>query len=284
MAGGRVPAGFVHAIAILGLTTNQRGLAADLERQLRHSLPGFAGAVAEFERSVPLKERERLDFLPRKVLLPLAYLAGMPEVRIVFDGFDQLPDVTRETVGELLGKRPDHLRLVIALRPGAPGCPPGYTVDHGPTPDDVIHRYLATRRVPDAARPAILNRAGGHWLVARLLADAVLADPAIDLTRLPATVEEAYAKLLDQADAADAWNQEFRPILGPLAAAGSGPVLPLPLLVHASKALDGPGSLEDVRALLARLRGLVVRRDADTQEEHVGLFHPTLADYLLGPS
>ena len=96
----------MHAVALLGLTTNQRSLADDLERQLRRSVPGFAGAVAEFERSVPLPERERLDFLPRKVLRPLAYLAGQPEVRIVLDGFDQLPDVTREAVGEALAAAP----------------------------------------------------------------------------------------------------------------------------------------------------------------------------------
>ena len=102
ITGGRVPDGFVHAIAVLGLTTNQRSLADDLERQLRRSLPEFADAVAEFERSVPRPQREMLDFLPRKVLRPLAYLAGQPEVRIVLDGFDQLPDGTREAVGEAL--------------------------------------------------------------------------------------------------------------------------------------------------------------------------------------
>ena len=97
-------------------------------------------------------------------------------------------------------------------------------------------------------------------------------------------MNDAYAKLLDQAGAADAWNRRFRPVLGPLAVAGSGPVLPLSLLAHASKTLGGPEGVEDVRDVLARLRGLVVRRDADASEEHAGLFHTTLAEYLLGPS
>jgi hypothetical protein len=78
IAGGHVPDGFVHAIAVLGLTTNQRSLADDLERQLRRSVPGFAGAMEEFEKSVTLPKREMLDFLPRMVLQPLAYLAGGP--------------------------------------------------------------------------------------------------------------------------------------------------------------------------------------------------------------
>ena len=97
-------------------------------------------------------------------------------------------------------------------------------------------------------------------------------------------MDDAYAKLLDQAGAADAWRQKFRPVLGPLAVAGPGPVLPLPLLARASKELGGPEDVEGVRSVLAALRGLVVRRDAGTPREHAGLFHPTLAEYLLGPS
>ena len=274
----------MHAITILTNNTNQRSLADDLERQLRRSVPGFAGAVAEFERSVPLPQREALDFLPRKVLQPLAYLVGQPEVRIVLDGFDQLSDFTREAVGEALASRPVHLRLIITARPDTPGCPPAYRLDHGTTPRDDLDRYLASRRVPDAAHPAILDRASGHWLIASLLAQAVLNDPAIDLAELPGTVNEAYAKLLDQAGAADAWKQKFRPVLGPLAVAGPGPVLPLRLLARASKELGGPKDVRGVRSVLSRLRGLVVRRDAGESSELVGLFHTTLAEYLLGRS
>ena len=95
---------------------------------------------------------------------------------------------------------------------------------------------------------------------------------------------QAYTTLLDEAGAADAWNNDFRPVLGPLAVAGSGTVLPLPLLVRASEALNGPKG-ENVRTRgPQRLRGLVLHRDVSTPVEHVGLFHPTMTDYLLGPS
>ena len=194
------------------------------------------------------------------VLRPLAYLAGPPEVRIVLDGFDQLPDVTREVVGEALAARPAHLRLVITTRPDTPGCPPGHPLHHVPPPRDDLDRYLTSRRVPDAAHPAILDRAGDLWLVAHLLAEAVLANPKIDLTRLPDTVNGAYKELLKPAG--DAWNRRFRPVLAPLAVAGPGPVLPLPLLVRASQELGGPADEEGVRSVLSSLRGLVVRREA----------------------
>jgi hypothetical protein len=281
ITGGRVPHDFVHGIAVLTRDTTQRGLADDLERQLRRSLPGLPEAIAEFERSVPRPQREALDFLPRKVLRPLKYLVGPPEIRVVLDGFDQLPDITREAVSVALAARPGHLRLVLTARPDTPGCLSGYALAHGRAPRDDLDRYLASRRVPAATRPAILDRAGGHWLVASLLSQAVLNDPAIDLARLPGTVNEAYAKLLDQAGAADAWAQKFRPVLGPLAVAGTGPVLPLPLLAHASKALGGPEDVQAIRDALARLRGLVMRRDAGDPREHVGVFHTTLAEYLL---
>ena len=164
ITGGRVPDDFVHAIAILTNNTNQRSLADDLERQLRRSVPGFAGAVAEFERSVPLPQREALDFLPRKVLRPLAYLVGQPEVRIVLDGFDQLSDFTREAVGGVLASRPGHLRLVITARPHTPGCPPGYTLDYGTTPrttSTVTWRAVASRT--QHARPFSIGPAGTGW-------------------------------------------------------------------------------------------------------------------------
>ena len=63
IAGGRVPDGFVHAIAILTRDTNPASLGSDLERQLRGSVPGFAEGVAEFGRSVTLPEREKLEAL-----------------------------------------------------------------------------------------------------------------------------------------------------------------------------------------------------------------------------
>ena len=137
--------------------------------------------------------------------------------------------------------------------------------------------------MPEEAGAAIIDRAQNHWLITKLLADAVLDKRALDLARLPMTVNEAYALGLDQAGAADAWRTRFSPVLGPLAVAGAGPVLPLALLVHASAALGGPSDAVGVHEVLGALRGLVARRDSSAPNEHAGLFHPTLAEYLLSP-
>jgi hypothetical protein len=280
---GRVPPSFAHAVAMLGSTTNLRNLAVDLEHQLRHSAAGFAGAVDEFHRSVPRDEREKLDFLSQMVLRPLEYLDGRPVVRVVLDGLDQLPDDTRRQLRDLLGASPDHLRLIMTARDNTPDCPDGHIIQAGRSDHEVLGRYLEERGIPEDARAAILDRAQDHWLIAQLLADAVVDRPGPDLARLPGTVNEAYALRLDQAGAADAWPTRFRPVLGPLAVAGTGPILPIALLVHASAALGGPSGESGVLKTLGALRGLVTRRDHGTPDEHAGLFHSTLAEYLLSP-
>ena len=243
IAGGRVPDGFVHAIAILTTDTNLSNLGDDLERQLRSSLPGFAAAVAEFGRSVPLSDREKLDALARKVLQPLTYLVERSELRIVLDGFDRLPELTRVAASEAVAASPENLRIVITAPPDTSGCPSGHTLDHGPTTRDALDRYLSSRQVPGSTRSAILHRAGGHRLTTRLLADLAQSDPAIDTARLPSTLNETYAKLLDQARAPGTSNQTFPQVLGLLATAGEGPVLPLSLLAQACQDLGGPRGL-----------------------------------------
>jgi tetratricopeptide (TPR) repeat protein len=279
---GLVPSGFVHAIIVLGLMINQRRLADDLVRQLRRAVPQFAEAAGNFEQITPLDERESLDFLRRKVLRPLAQLPNNPVVRIVLDGFNELSDAMRRSVAEALSERSGNVRLVITTRADTPECPEGRVILYGRAGRDVLESYLGARRVPERMRTTVLDKARDHWLVARLLADAALANPEIDLTRLPSTVDDAYATLLDQSGVADAWHERLSAIFGILAVSGFGPVLPLPLLVFASDLSGGPSSLEGVRDVLVSLRGLVTRQDAGTQGERAGLFHPTLADYLLG--
>ncbi|WZO98949.1 tetratricopeptide repeat protein [Isosphaeraceae bacterium EP7] len=281
LTSGMVPDEFVQAVAILDSTTNQRILAADLSKQLHRSVPSWPEAVGTFERSTPLQERERLGLLRAKVLRPLAYLPGSPSIRIVLDGLNHLDEITRTTIGELLQERPAALSLIITTHPETSECPTGHRLHFNRTRREDLNTYLSGRRIPIESRVAILTRAHDHWLLTQLLSDAVLAEPAIDLRNLPQTVDGAYAKLLDQAGASDAWLDGYRAVLGPLAVAGVGSGVPLSLLIHASEILGGPKGEEAVRNLLKKLRGLILRRDMNTPAEHVILFHPTLADFLL---
>lgn len=101
---------------------------------------------------------------------------------------------------------------------------------------------------------------------------------------MPSSVNEVYAKLLDQARPSGASNHTFSLMLGLLALAGEGPVLPLSLLAQACQNLGGPEGSDGVREVLDRLGGLVARRDAGATDEHAGMFHASLAEYLLDPS
>jgi hypothetical protein len=65
------------------------------------------------------------------------------------------------------------------------------------------------RRVPASVHGAIRNRAGGQWLLTRLIADVILNDPAIDAAQLPSTMDETYATLLDQVQTTGASNPTF---------------------------------------------------------------------------
>ncbi len=188
---GLVPPGFAHAVAVLGTTTNPRNLAVDLQGQLRRSLAGFGDAVETCQRSVPQAEREKLGFLAQMVLRPLDYLDRAPDVRIVLDGLDQLPDGMRRQLRANLAEAPDHLRLIMTARDDTPDCPDGQVIRARQADRAVLGRYLEGRAIPEDAREAILDRAQDHWLIARLLADAVLAQPGMDLSRLPGTVQRS---------------------------------------------------------------------------------------------
>ena len=59
------------------------------------------------------------------VLRPIEYLEGSPGVRIVLDGFDQFPEITRKAVGEALARAPRRLRMVITAQVRHTGLPAG---------------------------------------------------------------------------------------------------------------------------------------------------------------
>ncbi len=157
MTRGYVPEGFSHAIALLEETTNKQMLAKDLATQLERSLPEFSEAIAAFERDVPEEQRDRLDFLPLRVVRPLGYLPDGVEVRIVLDGLDQANESMRRAIVEDFEARPEHVRLVISARPETPNCPLGHTIRLDKTPEEIITDYLRGRRVAEDAQSVTLT-------------------------------------------------------------------------------------------------------------------------------
>ena len=293
MAEGAVPAGFAHSIAFLNSGLSTSDLARMLVDQLDRAVPGFAAAREDYLGALTEDERRRLDALQRDVLGPLRRLRPVKEtvVRILVDGLDQVPSAgevsIREALGELAaGPGLDHVRLICTARPDTdvPGGSHVLRVDKAD--DALLGAYLTRRGVAPGLHAAIVARAGGSWLVASKLADLALAAPGQAPDALPSSLGAIYAEYLRRAGATatDRWRRELRPVLGLLAAAGVGPILPLPLLCTASGRLGGPDRPYRVRDVLVDLRGLVVRDRAGTEDEQLGLFHQTLGDYLLDPA
>ena len=73
-------------------------------------------------------------------------------------------------------------------------------------------------------------------------------------------------------------------VMGQLWGSGLAQVLPWLSLVHASAALEARSvDVRSADSTLQRLRGLVARHNPDDPDGHTGLFHTTLAEYLLSP-
>ena len=288
---GTVPSDFVQAVAFLTSGTLTPEVASTLSDQLARSLPGFAATRDRFQQALTEDEKRQLDSLQRDVLGPLRWLGGGEAIRVVIDGLDQLATASSAAVHAALDALVtdpglSRVRLVVTSRPDTPRPAGASEVRLDVAPDADIRSYLARRKVPESLHGAIAVRAGGNWLIASLLADQALKSPGIAPESLPSDLAGLYAQNLRQAGAwaTERWRGEFRPVLGALAAAGVGPILPLKLLCAASVRLGGPDRPPRVRDRLVDLRGLVVRARPGTDDEHVGLFHQTLADYLLDPA
>ena len=202
--------------------------------------------------------------------------------RIVIDAIDQLPEDTLASVRAALSVLADlGTRIVVTARPGT--CLPERA--------EQLHiqrcRRRRSRRPPGRPghRPGLGARncnAGPRQLAGRVTARRSRVRPGFDIAEFSASWGAIYEGVLSSvgADESVIWEYQYRPVLTVLAAAGTGPVLPVPLLRLASEKLGGPPRIGNVRDTLVGLRQLVVRGHPGTQDEQVGLFHATLHDYL----
>ena len=286
---GMVPEAFVQAIAFIAEGITASSLAEQLASQLQRSVPGFADAQDAFRRHTTQVELAELDPLQREVIGPLRRLHSDRTVRVVVDGLDQLPPAAAALVQQGLGLLTSDpllgfVRLVVTSRPQTSLPAGARKLTVGRAGDEQIKAYLERREIAPALSDTIVARADGNWLIARLLADLATAGAVAE--DLPQDLVKIYDHALYQAGAGnlERWRKELRPVLGTLAAAGSGPILPLALLRAASAKLGGPERVSRLRDILVDLRGFVVRAKPGGQDEHVGLFHASLAEYLLDPA
>jgi hypothetical protein len=278
---GVVPPRFAQAVVFASESSTPTQVAADLSGQLRRSVPEFSALVRAFERATSEEEWDGLDALHRRVVGPLTLHQGGP-VRIVIDAIDQLPEDSSAPVRAALRDLAEvGARIVLTARPDAL-LPERTGQLRLRAPDDAaVGAYLERRGIGGDAAGGISALASGNWLVVSLLAD-LLSASGFNLAGLSASWGSIYDGALSSigADNPETWENQYRPILTVLAAAGTGPVLPLPLLRSASDKLAGPSRIGSVRDTLVRLRRLVVRGRPGTEDEQAGLFHTTLEDHL----
>ena len=287
---GIVPEAFAHAVAFVSEVTTSWDLASELSKQLRTAIPDFAAARDQFFSQVRADERAQLDTLQQEILRPLQLLELNCPVRIVVDGLDRLSRGAVLAVNSALealatDSALSAVRLVVTSRPDTPLPGTPEKIQLGRTDDQRIASYLQRRAIPLNFQADIVQKARGNWLIARLLADLALTPPTARGETLPRDLVEIYDSVLRRAGAIDQerWRTEFRPVLGVLAAAGVGPILPLELLCAASERLGGPSRPTRMRDVLVNVRGFVVRGRPGTDDEQVGVFHQTFAEYLLNP-
>ena len=245
-------------------------VATDLSGQLGRSVPGFTELARAYERAASEEEWNGLDALHRQVVGPLSRHEGDP-IRIVIDAIDQLPEDSSAPVRAALPALADMgVRIVVTARPGVRLPERAEQFRIRAADNTAVGAYLEGRSIGgDVAREfRRWLRVTGWWchcspISCPLGTSTCLGSP-------PARCQSTTVPSRRLAPRIPTWQYQYRPILTVLAAAGTGPVLPMPLLRLASEKLGGPSRTGRVRDTLMRLRQLVVRGRPDTQMSSSG--------------
>jgi hypothetical protein len=273
---GFVPKGFVQAIAFLDSSVTPGNLAEQLGRQLRLSSPEFAACRRAFENDAAITERERraLPPLRRHVVEPARCLPASASLRIVLSGIHRLREsVTGQAIlrslGDLAGIRGIRLVIFSEDKEGLPGAGPHVIQLGWADPDDLL-AYLKARGVDEARQQVILEKSGRNWEMAAQLVEIGSEDP----TELPSVLPGVYEAMLDDVHLdRTGWT-----ILGILAAAGSGAVLPFSVLAAALHCLEDSADAAAVRGLLGDAGRLV---GPEPGADALGLSFPDMAEEVL---
>ncbi|RSS56823.1 tetratricopeptide repeat protein [Streptomyces sp. WAC01280] len=283
------PDEFLHGIVFGTRSSTVASVADTLAAELRVTVPGFAEAGHDYLARLSSAERAGFDALEQHVLGPLTLVRHPTPVLLVIDALDELPTATRSVLVRALGAAGPHVHVVTTGRPASLRVTGSRLVDTARTGPEAIEAYARARGVQEAHVPSVVRRADGNWLLAHLLTDSALRpgySPAAPSEDTTVALRALYDGELIAAGADDPteWRTVIRPVIGALGVTAAGPTVPLPLLVAASRHLHGPDTVTQVRDTLVRLSGLVVRTQPGQLDEHVGLFHASLAEeYLLRP-
>ncbi|MGY2007968.1 tetratricopeptide repeat protein [Nocardia gipuzkoensis] len=288
---GRTPfnADFVTAAVFVSSATSFDAVASELSQQLRRRIDGFADAADRTHTD--LGNDPEHDVFDIGIIEPLARTDtfGQP-VTLVFDGLDQAEPGTRELLASAIEKlvtRDDlaHVRVIVGIRAGSPvEKRPVFAGMHRiqlapPKPEEIsravaaAHSASAGHGWEEQIQQLTTHSAVGGWLLARLLTE--LDTRAVGPLGLALDVASLVRRRIHRAEReidASA-GQSLSALLAILAAAGSGPVLPIELAALALSELGHPGTASGLRDRVVALGTLVSRGSPGTDEELLGLAH-----------
>ena len=269
------------AVAFLALTSTPASLSESLAGQLA-TIPRFRKA-AECYEGKNLRRWDSLGAADRLLVGPLSEYRGGP-VLLVLDGVDQVARTpNQQPIGNLLRELTSnsslaHVRVIVTSRdeadlPVGEACQLWMPELDGQTATD----YLTGRGINDVdQREQLIDLAKGNWLVLELAADLAIASETSQATE----PDDLYRELIGRARGRH--PKHLPPLLGVLAAAPVGPVLPFRLLAEAVRRLRGPTDRRSLYQLLADkdLYRLLDRAHPGSNHEQLGVFHSTLGEWL----
>ncbi|MFI6959980.1 tetratricopeptide repeat protein [Nocardia sp. NPDC050408] len=286
---------YVAAAGFVSAATSLESLAVELSEQLHRRVDGFADAASI--AATRGTDDSEVDVFESMVLEPLARIAiRWQPINIVIDGLDQAESGTRDLIVAALAKLVEteelaHVKLIVGIREHT-GLEdqPLFARMHRvqippPTPEEIATvvesaHMAATRELPDTAASdwqRWITRLQGHtavggWLLARLLTELDSGD-ALEI-RGDITVADLVEKRIHQAlHTTDTASRPIPALLAVLAAAGSGPVLPVELLHAALTALGHTVTAAGLRDSVVAVGMLVSRGNPGTSQELLGLAH-----------
>ncbi|MFI7002364.1 tetratricopeptide repeat protein [Nocardia sp. NPDC050175] len=290
---------YVNAAVFLSVSSTTESFIAELTIQLLRRLAGYKDAMAEVAARYPERSDISPDAVELAVLLPLELVRSrFGQITIIVDGLDQPDTGTRDQVvtaiaGLTQRDRLAHVRVIVSLRENTGienilrTSRPYVMRLPAPTDSDIItvvhnaHRAARDHDSEPTWRSLLASlrseTSAGGWLLARLMVEIPdfinrAGGTEIDL--------DALVQRRIQAAGAASAPQAARPIaavLGILAAAGSGPALPLELLDRAISVLGIVAPRAQIRDLIANLGVLISRGNPGTHAETLGLAHTDFA-------
>jgi hypothetical protein len=271
-----LPLALVHALAFVSTDTALPDLARTLGRQLDR-LPAFTSAAARFRR-VNAGRWDTLDPWQQQITGPLTVYPD--PVRLAVDGLDQLDGqpgypAIRQALADLIADPAlGRVRLLLTSRTALDLDGVEVSLSIPSLDPDTARRYLAAREVDPAVAAQLIELADGNWLVLELAADTYQTTGSAAGT-LPALYTDLISRIRARHSSIDV-------LLALLAAAGTGPVLPLALLQEALSRLDRPSSRSELHRLLGHpeLIRVIERTSPGQPSDRVGLFHQTLLTHL----